>query len=153
MIFYVPGEPKGKGRPRFGKGQTYTPEATVSYEQYVKYCFAEAAEDAGYETAAGDVPVIVMIEAFFEPPSSWPKKKRAAALNKEYKPTRKPDCDNIIKIILDALNGLAYKDDKQVVYVVCAKEYAAEANVKVTICPLASPTDLGIGEKAKAVEV
>ena len=48
-------------------------------------------------------------------------------------PTVKPDCDNIIKIVCDALNGLAYRDDSQVVAVTCQKKYGVEPAVHVVI--------------------
>ena len=47
--------------------------------------------------------------------------------------TKKPDCDNIAKIILDALNGLAYKDDKDIVSCLIEKWYGDEPRVEVYI--------------------
>ena len=42
------------------------------------------------------------------------------------KPTKKPDVDNIIKVVLDGLNKTAYEDDKQVVKVSLEKIYTKE---------------------------
>jgi len=131
MYFVVPGEPKGKGRPRFGKGRTYTPEETVRYEALVRECFGE---QCGYEMPfAEETPVIVNIWAAYGIPESYSKKKAAAARERKIFPTKKPDCDNIIKIICDALNGLAYVDDRQIVSVSCRKVYADEPYVGVYI--------------------
>ena len=54
-------------------------------------------------------------------------------LNGELRPTKKPDCDNIAKVILDALNGIAYHDDSQVVELVVHKHYAETTRVNVTL--------------------
>lgn len=134
MNFTIPGEPKGKGRPRFAKsGQTFTPKETASYENLVKVCYMEAAKEQGVEMIPADVPVEVYIVAAFGIPKSFSKAKRERALGGDIYPTKKPDCDNIIKIICDALNGIAYADDKQVVYVSCEKGYEEQPNVFVSI--------------------
>ena len=52
------------------------------------------------------------------------------------RPTKKPDIDNIIKAVLDALNGVAYKDDTQVVQVMATKKYRDKAFVEVAIFEL-----------------
>lgn len=54
-------------------------------------------------------------------------------LNHAEYPLKKPDVDNVAKIILDALNGIAYRDDKQVVTLIVKKSYAGESGVGVTI--------------------
>lgn len=112
IAFMVPGRPKGKGRPRFvGKGRPpITPKATV-----------EAEREIGWEArrAMGATPLMtgtvrLSIEAIFRVPTSWPKKLREAALAGEVEYTGKPDRDNIEKLYMDALNGVAWVDDAQV---------------------------------------
>ena len=61
-----------------------------------------------------DIPLRVRILAKFPIPESWSKKNKEKALKGEIMPNKKPDLDNIAKIILDGLNGVAYTDDKQV---------------------------------------
>lgn len=111
--FEIEGKPVGKGRPRFKRMgnfvQTYTPEKTAEYEKLVRMKFQNA---GGIIT---DKPVKIEIVAFFEPPKSTKKRDKAEMLRNKILPTKKPDCDNIAKIILDALNQIAYKDDAQVV--------------------------------------
>ncbi len=51
----------------------------------------------------------------------------------QIKPAKKPDCDNIVKIVCDALNGFAYKDDAQVVLAQVAKEYTDEPRTDVSL--------------------
>jgi Holliday junction resolvase RusA-like endonuclease len=57
------------------------------------------------------------------------------------RPTKRPDVSNVIKIIEDALNGLAYRDDSQIVRVVGEKYYSDSPRVEVEICSLSEPSD------------
>ena len=129
--FEVEGKPTGKGRPRFKRMgnfvQTYTPANTAEYEKLVRLKF----QNAGGVIAEN--PVKVEIVAFFTPPKSTKKRDRIEMLANRILPEKKPDVDNIAKIILDALNGIAYKDDSQVVELSVKKKYASEAKVSVHI--------------------
>lgn len=133
--FTIPGEPKGKGRPRAttanGRVRTYTPEATANYENLVKVSFLQACGKA--EPYEKDVPLVAKITAFFSIPQSVSKKKQAAMEAGEIVPTKKPDTDNIAKIVLDALNGLAYYDDAQIVVLSLQKTYSTKPRVDVQI--------------------
>ena len=131
ITFTIQGKPRGKGRPRMnrGTGAVYTPSATGSYEQAVTWKYWEAAK--GY--TFGIQPVRVHIDACFKIPKSFSLYKKEQAARGEITPTVKPDGDNIIKIILDGLNGTAYHDDKQVIDVSCRKQYGPEEKVIVTI--------------------
>lgn len=102
MKFTVYGKIQGKARPRFRKysKKPYTPEATVNYENAVKNAYVSAG-GIYYDTA----PIQIKITAYY----------KKAKSNKMLQPTLKPDIDNIAKIICDGLNGIAYKDDKQIV--------------------------------------
>lgn len=120
IYFFVPGKVQGKARPRFSSrsGTVYTPGKTKSYERQI----AEA-----YEAQHGpcfDGAVMVVIEAVFPIPKSWPRAKKAEAAAGKLAPG-KPDIDNILKVVLDGLNGIAYKDDKQVTMTQCKKIYTA----------------------------
>lgn len=129
--FEVEGKPTGKGRPRFKRMgnfvQTYTPEKTSEYEKLVRIRF----QNAGGQIT--DKPVRVAVVAFFAPPKSTRKRDKAEMLANRILPMKKPDCDNIAKIILDALNKIAYIDDSQVIELVVKKRYSAEAKVTVHI--------------------
>lgn len=130
--FTVPGTPKGKGRPRFariGNGvRTYTPAETANYEARIAY---ECASQARGQIPL-DGPLSVEIGAVFEPPKSLSKRKRAE-LATGAPHTKKPDCDNIAKAVLDALNGVAYGDDKQVCRQHVEKVYGEDARLDVRI--------------------
>lgn len=129
--FEIEGKPVGKGRPRFKRMgnfvQTYTPSNTAEYEKLVRLRF----QNAGGQIT--DKPVRVAVVAFFAPPKSTKKRDRIEMLANRILPEKKPDVDNIAKIILDALNGIAYKDDSQVVDLLVKKCFAAEARVYVHI--------------------
>ena len=126
--FTVPGSPKGKARPRFDprNKRTYTPQATVSYENFTKLCYINECKRARLHGA-----VFAEIKVFVGIPKYTSKKQRESMLAGQERPTKKPDCDNITKIILDALNGIAYDDDKQIVEVFVTKRYSEEPRVEV----------------------
>jgi Holliday junction resolvase RusA-like endonuclease len=122
--FTIPGEPTGKARPRVTKWGTHTPEKTVLYENLVKTC---------YDGEMYDCPLVMEVTAYYNIPKSASKKNRELMLNFQLLPTKKPDCDNVLKIIADALNGIAYKDDSQIVRAVVSKFYAEIPRVEVEI--------------------
>lgn len=113
VTFVVPGRPQGKGRPRAalvnGKIRMYTPNNTAQYENTIAWCWKSAAK--GKKFAA---PVRIEIIAYFEVPKSYPKKRAELCRNNVLRPSCKPDGDNILKAVADALNGLAYDDDKDI---------------------------------------
>lgn len=131
LVFIVAGEPKGKGRPRFSRktGRAYTPPQTVKYENLVRFCFTqEYPYHKPCECALG-----VTIIAYYPIPKSWSKKKKALAAEQKVPKVTKPDADNIIKAVCDGLNGVAWKDDAQIVRLYCYKEYSNVPEVKVII--------------------
>lgn len=129
ISFSVPGEPVGKGRPRFTRtGHPYTPGKTESYESLVRLAYGEC----GMVFPKG-VPVRVKITAYFGIPKSASKKRRAVMMAGGIVPTKKPDFDNIQKIICDALNGVAYHDDSQIVKADIEKVYSTTPRVEVTV--------------------
>lgn len=125
----IPGAPRGKGRPRYtGRGgfpRAYTDSKTRAYERQIQ----EAYKRAGGPRFSG--PVAVEITAIFEPPSSISQKKQADLIGTYC--GKKPDLDNIIKAILDGLNGTAYEDDKLVTVVTAQKVFGETAKAEVTI--------------------
>ncbi len=124
LLFRVDGEPRGKQRPRFTKqGRTYTPKETRNYELEIREAALSKAVASGYLKPEGAVRV--SITAWFSPPASWSKKKRAAAMAGDIYPAVKPDADNLGKVFLDALNEIAYHDDKQVVECTIRKRYTS----------------------------
>jgi Holliday junction resolvase RusA-like endonuclease len=129
--FVIQGKVQAKQRPRFNThtGKTYTPNKTINYENWVKTCYLQKYKDKELM----EKPLRVTIRAFFEIPKSTSKKKKQQMLNNEVLPMVKPDTDNIAKSILDSLNGIAYKDDKQVAELIVYKFYNDTPYVNVTI--------------------
>ena len=120
VYFFVPEKVQGKARPRFShrSGTVYTPGKTKSYERQIAEAY-KAQYGFPHEGA-----VMVTIEAVFPIPKSWTRAKKAEAAAGKLAPG-KPDIDNILKVVLDGLNGIAYKDDKQVTMTQCKKFYTA----------------------------
>ena len=127
--FNIPGKIQAKQRPRFNGRYAYTPEKTVNFENWVKACYLEKYRSNNLL----DVPLEVHIIAYYEIPKSISKKKKQEMLEDKIRPTIKPDTDNIAKSILDSLNGIAYKDDKQIVSLKVDKYYAEIPSVSVEI--------------------
>lgn len=130
--FIILGEPKGKGRPRFCRntGQATTPKDTVNYETLVHMEYLDQCNELRFPD---DVMLDMRIKAYYSMPKSASKKKKAAMLAGEIRPTKKPDMDNVIKIIADSLNQVAYRDDTQIVDCQCRKFYSENPRVEVTI--------------------
>lgn len=118
--FFVP-EIRGKGRPRLTKsGHAFTDKKTRNYENLVKLLAMEAMKKVGI--TATDKPVKATINAFFEIPKSYTKKKVQAIINGKEKPLKKPDLDNIIKCV-DGCNKIIFKDDVQIYSITATKSY------------------------------
>lgn len=119
--FIIPGKPIGKGRPRFTRtGHCWTPDKTVAYERYIKMTYWST---YGHRKYAEDKALAVEIILYYPRPKRMTKVKRLLAQKGVLRPTVKPDVDNVIKGILDALNGVAFEDDRQIVQIACEKWY------------------------------
>lgn len=134
VSFTVWGEPKGKGRPRFSKvgnyTKTYTPADTVSYENLIKVEYCRQCKNVKFEDGS---MLDLRVFAYYAIPKSTSKKKRKLMLDKVIRPTKKPDMDNIIKIIADSLNNIAYHDDSQIVDAMVRKFYSENPRVEISI--------------------
>lgn len=132
--FVVPGQPFGKQRPKFSRAgqyvKTYTPGETVNYENLVKVMYQQVAKGKMF---SDDAMLDVRIIAYYGIPKSISKKKRKAMLEHKIRPTKKPDWDNIGKIICDSLNLIAYHDDSSIVEAQVRKLYSENPRVEVTI--------------------
>ena len=127
----LPGEPRGKGRPRFTRaGIAYTPAKTRSYEASLSWTAAAAMK--GAKPLEG--PLVLIVEAYMPIPMSWSGKRQRMAAAGDIRPTTRPDFDNIMKT-LDGLNGIVWRDDAQVVDVRCVKAYSERPRLRITVEP------------------
>ncbi|WP_281509024.1 RusA family crossover junction endodeoxyribonuclease [Lactobacillus taiwanensis] len=128
----VPGQPVGQGRPRFtSRGRfphAVDPPKSRQYKNLVK----RLAHDA-YQGEPLDGPIKIHLIHCFEIPKSYSKKRKKACLEGIERPTKKPDIDNVYKGVADAMSGIIYCDDKQVVEDIQEQWYALEPCVKVYI--------------------
>jgi Holliday junction resolvase RusA-like endonuclease len=128
VTYSVEGDPVGKQRPRFSRGRTYTPKKTVDYESLI----ASKASQAMGSSEPLQTPVAIFIWISHAIPASYSKKRKEACLNGLEWP-KKPDLDNVAKVFLDAMNGIVYKDDVQVVKLRVSKRYDTDSGVDVLV--------------------
>lgn len=125
ITFEVPLTPYGKGRPRFstfqGHIRTYTPAHTRAHENTFKI-YARQAMAGRYPFEKG-TGIAVKVIAYFPVPASYSKTKRAACEANVIKHMVKPDVDNVVKAVLDAMNDCVYFDDSQVYKIEVEKRY------------------------------
>ena len=129
--FEVIGDIKGKARPRVNTYtcKAYTPTNTKDYELLVKQYFKiKYPRFVPLENRLS-----VKIVATFKVPKTTTKKDREQIEKGLISPTKKPDIDNIVKIILDALNQMAFKDDTQITKLEVEKVYGEEEKVYVAV--------------------
>lgn len=130
--FTVYGEPTAQGRPKFarrGKFVTaYDPKKSREYKDTV---YSVALEHKPKELLEG--ALVMQVDIYRSIPKSFSKVKRTAIKDGILRPTTKPDCSNVVKGIEDALNGVIYKDDSQIVESVVKKFYSDTPRVAITI--------------------
>lgn len=130
VSFTIPMKPTGKARPRLGgRGAVYTPAKTKAYENFIKGCYWEQCDGYNFK----DAHISLNVTAYVPVLSSFRKAEKEAALRGEIKPTGKPDADNILKAILDALNELAYDDDRYIYKVTIERIYSDNPRTEVII--------------------
>ena len=131
----VVGPPVAKGRGRVGRlangrPTVFTPTPTRSYENTVRL----AAWKAMSWRVPFDGPLEVTLEARLPVPPSWSQKRQSLALAGEIRPTSRPDLDNYIKI-LDAMNGVVWRDDSAIVKITATKVYSDRPALVITVRP------------------
>lgn len=131
-MIIIPGQPQGKARARIishnGINRSYTPKQTTEHERLIALCYR--AQGGKYHA---DKPIKLTVAAFYNIPKSWSKKAIKEAEIGLILPTVKPDCDNCIKIIADALNKIAYEDDKQIISISIHKYYSHEPRLEIEV--------------------
>lgn len=131
--FVVPGVPVAQGRPRFSKANgfvvAYDPEKSKNYKAIIAYI----ANLKGPRIPL-DCPVRLSLKIFLPIPKSFSKKKHAEAVAGEIRPTKKPDVSNVLKGVEDAIKGIIYRDDSQIVeYGIIGKWYSEKPRIEVRV--------------------
>ena len=134
LTIRVPGEIRGKGRPRFARRgsfvQTYSDTRTVSAENWVRSC---AVDQVGQPVLEGPLTLSVVVTCTIPP--SWTRKRQRDALTGVIRPIGRPDADNTLKLICDSLNKIIWLDDSQLVDVRMVKRYGNEPGALLTVSP------------------
>jgi Holliday junction resolvase RusA-like endonuclease len=131
VAFTVHGKPQPWRRARTGQGRFFKDRATESYQGEIKHACAMAmlAADDGLGEALLTGPLELVVTAIFPKPTSL-SRKRAALLRWHAKT---PDYDNVAKGVSDALNGLAYADDRQIARALVNKRYSDDGSARLEI--------------------
>jgi Holliday junction resolvase RusA-like endonuclease len=133
--FTVYGEPVAQGRPRAaninGRIRMYDPKKSSDFKNYVRLVASEHRPDKLLEG-----PISLTVKVYKKTLKSFSKKKIAAAESGQLRPTSKPDVDNYVKGVKDALKNVIWKDDSQVVDLHISKWYSETPRVEITIVPL-----------------
>ena len=133
QIFFTVPQVSGKGRPRFARQgtfvKTYTDAKTLTYEKSIQTYAKQAMGSTS--------PLIGAVAAYLHIgvpiPPSYSKTRQKACINGLERPTKKPDIDNIVKAVLDGMNGIVYLDDKQVVDLHLTKVYSSKEGIDIMV--------------------
>ena len=130
----VPGEPMGKQRPRWSRygsdpRQPHTPTKTKNYEVYIKELFVQ--KYPGFEPM--NKPLKLLLAAYLTIPKSKSKKIKDLMGADVLRPTKAPDLDNCLKIVMDALQGLVFINDAQVTSIRAIKRWSHVPRIEIEI--------------------
>lgn len=137
LRFKVMGEPVGQGRPRFttisGHVRAYEPKGSTEEKAAIRLMAQQAMAEQGWSLPSPEMPLKVEIKSCRKAPSGRQKWFAEAGLLEAVMPLGKPDGDNIVKLYLDAMNGVVYPDDKQVYDIHIIKMYADAPYTEVVV--------------------
>ena len=134
----VYGNPVPQGRPQFARiGKyvtTYDPERSKNYKKLVRFWVTKELRNIdGFKPF--DKAVCVDLTFYLGIPVSWSKQKRMLAAQDEIRPTGRPDVDNLVKSVTDAVLGLLWVDDSIITDLTARKRYTdglARVEIRVT---------------------
>ena len=128
MEFTIKGKPVGKARPRVTKNGVYTPQKTKDKQKQIQ---AEYIKQGNVHYGDNSLKFTGIVE--YAIPKSTTKAIKQQMLEGDIVPRVKPDIDNVAKLIMDALNGIAYKDDSQIAEIHLIKKYSLEPKTTIRI--------------------
>jgi Holliday junction resolvase RusA-like endonuclease len=126
---YIPGTPVAQSRPRFARRgkftTTYDAAPARDYKSWVRSCALEKMRELGMQPFHRDIPLFIDVQIGLARPKSKPKRFVL--------PTSKPDNDNFLKGVQDALESICYQADQQIVTSHVKKRYTEQPGVVVRI--------------------
>jgi len=129
IIIHVPGKPVAQSRPRFARRGAHTvaydAAPSKDYKSWVKSCAVDVMAATGQSIIGRDVPLSLVVDIELARPKGKPKRFTM--------PTSKPDCDNVLKGLQDAMESIVYEADQQIVKVTVQKQFSATPGVTITI--------------------
>lgn len=136
----IKGAAVAQSRPRVSKGNVYYPANVTRHKGLIQRATTEALIKANNRAFPLNMPISMEMVVYIEYPKRLSKKKQKMFECGEVSPTRRPDVDNYAKLVMDAMQGLAYSDDSHICRLVVTKEYAAEPSTVVRIYPMSTKT-------------
>lgn len=127
------GAPVPFARMRTGNGHHFVPAKQRNAAAIMRIETVNAMRQGGWTMF--DEAVFLTLRAVLPIPQSWSKKKQQAAIRGEVWPAKKPDLDNLAKLVTDAMSLVAYRDDAQIVRISAAKVFGVEPSLIVTVRP------------------
>lgn len=128
-------KPLPQPRPRFARRgnfvTTYDTPKIKTYKKHIEIVVRN--EMASKNIRATERPLIINLIFTFAPPKSYPKYKVKEVMSGKIKYTKNVDVDNLAKAVMDAINGVAYQDDRQVIELGVKKQYGEKDTVKIII--------------------
>jgi len=128
LEFSITGTPVAQARPRVTRNGTFKPEKTRKHENHITSVARMELNVLGFPAPFTDRAVKLEVDFFMPVPKSWPKWRKKKAHEGQLVPETKPDLDNLVKLVKDALNGYAFRDDSQIVEIAAVQHYAPRHN-------------------------
>lgn len=129
----IPIDPVAQGRPRItvrgGYPHAYDPPKSRQYKHEIQHYLKTQYPDM----TPSSRPLVITLRFYRSVPKSFSKKKKEAAEEAVLVPVTKPDLDNYIKGMLDAMNGILWEDDRQIVGIYASKRYSSLPRTEVEI--------------------
>lgn len=139
LKFEVAGEPVAQARPRVVRTKTgvrgIDPAKSKNYKAWVKFCALNAFRklETKEPKKLMAAPLKVKLLIYRSIPRSDSNKLKIQKQNNDVLPTVKPDIDNVFKAVTDALTGIIWQDDKQIVNAEIAKRFSSMPRVEIEI--------------------
>ena len=130
---YVSGEPVAQGRPRFSTVHGFPQAIDPAKSREFKHILAKMARERMAQDSQMQGPLCLFLKVYRVPPKSWAKYRRRDAIAFSEGITTKPDLDNYVKIVLDALNGVVFSDDSSIVKICASKRWSDRPGMHIRI--------------------